>query len=62
MIKGLCKYLSKMVWQKWTIYITEDLEPVKVIAVCEYENEESFQNAKSILKIFTKNKRPYHKN
>ena len=39
---------------KWTIYKTEDVEPLKVIAVCEYKNDESFQNAKSIFKILPK--------
>ena len=37
---------------KWTIYKTEDIEPVKVIAICEYENSESFQKCQKIFLKF----------
>ena len=37
---------------KWTIYKTEDIEPVKVIAVCEYNNNESFQECQKIFLKF----------
>ena len=37
---------------KWTIYKTEDVEPVKVIAVCEYKNNESFQKCQKIFLKF----------
>ena len=37
---------------KWTIYKTEDEEPVKVIAICEYNNTDSFQKCQSIFLKF----------
>ena len=37
---------------KWTIYRTEDIEPVKVIAICEYKNNESFQKCQKIFLNF----------
>ena len=37
---------------KWTIYKTEDVEPLKVIAICEYENSESFQKCQKIFLKF----------
>ncbi len=37
---------------KWTIYKTEDIEPVKVIAICEYKNSESFQKCQKIFLKF----------
>jgi len=37
---------------KWTIYKTEDVEPLKVIAICEYENNESFQKCQKIFLKF----------
>ena len=36
---------------KWTIYKTEDVEPLKVIAICEYKNDGLFKNAKKYFKI-----------
>ena len=37
---------------KWTIYKTEDVEPVKVIAVCEYKSAESFKKCQDIFLKF----------
>ena len=37
---------------KWTIYKTEDVEPLKVIAICEYENSESFQKCQKVFLKF----------
>ena len=37
---------------QWTIYKTEDVEPLKVIAICEYENSESFQKCQKIFLKF----------
>ena len=37
---------------KWTIYKTEDIEPVKVVAICEYENIESFSKCQKIFLKF----------
>ena len=37
---------------KWTIYKTEDIEPVKVIAICEYNNNESFLKCQKIFLKF----------
>ena len=40
---------------KWTIYKTEDIEPLKVIAVCEYKNNDSFQKCQKIFLKFLPN-------
>ena len=61
--KRIVQLLKQNGMTKWTIYKTEDVEPLKVIAICEYKNDESFQKCQKVFfKIFTKNTRPYHKN
>ena len=40
------------------IYKTEDVEPLKVIAVCEYKNNEAFQNTKKYFKNFNQKYEP----
>ena len=37
---------------KWTIYKTKDVEPLKVIAVCEYKSSESFQKCQKVFLKF----------
>ena len=34
------------------LYKTEDVEPLKVIAICEYKNDESFQKCQKVFLKF----------
>ena len=40
--KRIVQLLKQNGMTKWTIYKTEDVEPLKVIAICKYKNDESF--------------------
>ena len=44
--KRIVQLLKQNGMTKWTIYKTEDVEPLKVIAVCEYKTTSLFKNAK----------------
>ena len=49
--KRVVKYLKENGMTKWSIIKTENVEPVKAVAIMEYENKNSFQKCQS---IFTK--------
>ena len=49
--KRIVQFTAKW-YDKWTIYKTEDVEPLKVIAICEYKNDESFQKYQKVFLKF----------
>ena len=50
--KRIVQLLRQNGMTKWTIYKTEDVEPLKVIAICEYKNDESFQKCQKVFLKF----------
>ena len=50
--KRIVQLLKENGMTKWTIYKTEDVEPLKVIAICEYKNDESFQKCQKVFLKF----------
>ena len=49
--KRVVTYLKENGMTSWTLTKTDDVEPIKVVAIMEYENENSFKKCQS---IFTK--------
>ena len=49
--KKVVTYLKENGMTKWTLTKTDDIEPVKVVAIMEYTNKNSFQKCQG---IFTK--------
>ena len=50
--KRIAQLLRQNGMTKWTFYKTEDVEPLKVIVICEYENSDSFQKCQKIFLKF----------
>ena len=46
------KYLSENGLKKWTYIKTEDNEPIKVVAIFEYEDKKSFDKCQAIFLKF----------
>ena len=46
------KYLAQNGLQKWTYIKTDDVEPIKVVAIFEYKDKKSFDKCQSVFLKF----------
>ena len=49
---NVVKYLKENGMTNWSLTKTDDVEPIKVVAIMEYENKNSFQKCQGIFKKF----------
>mgnify|MGYP001174548329 CR=1 FL=1 len=50
--KRVVMFLKENGMTNWTLTKTDDVEPIKVVAIMEYENENSFQKCQNIFSKF----------